>query len=144
MYLFMYNWITLLYRRNCVTFVNQSNINEIFKEEIFQYFDHLMWRADLLEKILMLEKNEGRRRGWQRMRWLGGITDSTDMSPNLILSKLQEMVKDRKPGMLQPVGLQRVGHNWATNNNKYSLYHCSCWQQGNGKPSGNLFLMCSS
>ena len=57
----------------------------------FQYFGHLIRRADLLEKSLMLGKIEDRR-GRQRMRWLNGITDSVDM----ILSKLQEMVKDRE------------------------------------------------
>ena len=81
---------------------NQSILKEVNPEYTLeglmlklklQYFDHLMRRADSLEKTLMLGKIEGkRRRGQQRMRWLGGITDSMSMS----LSKLQKMKKDRE------------------------------------------------
>ena len=76
-----------------------------------QYFGHLMQRANSLEKTLMLGKIEDKRRkGWQKMRWLDGITDSMDMC----FSKLWGIWRTGKAGVLQSMGSQRVGHDLAT------------------------------
>ena len=96
---------------------NQSILKEINPEYLLealmlklQYFGHLMQRTDSLEKTLMLGKIEGgRRRGWQRMRWLDGITDWT-----WVWASSGSWWWTERPGALWFMGSQRVGHDWAT------------------------------
>ena len=92
-----------VYDIGCVRRLNQSILKEIKPEYSLeglmlrlklQYSGHVMQRADSLEKILMLEKIEGKRTGWQRIRWLDSITDSVDMNPG----KLWKIGKDREAG----------------------------------------------
>ena len=111
---------------------NQSILKEInpeyslerllLKQKLLS-FGHLMWRADSWEKTLMLGKIEGRRRmGWQRMRWLDGITNSMDMS----LSKLRRQWRTGKPGVLKSMGSQRVRHDWVTEQFKTHIFSIYC------------------
>ena len=118
--LVFFGWRRLLRVPWTVRRSNQSILKEINSEYsleglmlglTFQYFGHLMQRNDSLEKTLMLGKMEDRRRrGWRRMRWLDGITDLMDMS----LSKLGNWWWTGKPGVLQSMKSQRVGHEWVT------------------------------
>ena len=124
------SWRRLLRAPWTVRKSNQSILEEINPEYSLegmmlklnlQYFGHLMWRTDSLEKTLMLGKTEDRRRrGWQSMRLLYGITDSMDMS----LSKPLEVVKEREAWRTADHGSQRVGHDLTTGQQQQQRYVC--------------------
>ena len=109
---------------------NQSILKEVNPEYSLegvmpklQYFSQLMWRASSLEKTLMLGKMEGRRRrGWQRMRWLGGIINSMDVM--WVWANSGRCWRTGKPGVLQSMESQRVRHDLTTEQQQHMFTQC--------------------
>ena len=148
--LFRIPWTTRRSNQLILKEINpEYSLEELMLKRKLQYFSHLMWRANSLEKTLMLGKIEGRRRKrWQRMRWLDGIIYSMDMS----LSKLQEIEKDREAWQTVAHGIAKswTQHSdWTTkaqnavvrgihNVNNWSRVFCTkkwnlgqCWKEVN-------------
>ena len=132
---FKLRWERRLLRVPWTVRSNQSILKEINPEYSLeglmlmlklQYFGHLMWRDDSLEKTLMLGKAESkRRRGWQRMRWLDSITDSMDMN----LSKVREIIEQRGTRCAVVHGIAN-SQTWVNNNNLSLLMKLAAAPQG--------------
>ena len=108
---FRFPWTARTSKQSILKEINtEYSLEELILKLKLQYFGHLMWRAESLEKTQTLGKIEGKRRGWHRMRWMDGISDSMDNS----LSKLRDIVKDREVWCAAVHGLTK-SQTWLNN-----------------------------